>query len=116
MRKPNVKELVKAIKTGKGNVSAVARGFKVPRSTVYSWIQASVIAQEALADEREAVVDDAESVLYAEIVARNMTAVAYALNNSPEAKRRGWGAKTQIEHSGQLDTPITIVKENRSNG
>jgi transposase-like protein len=113
MRKPSVDELIKAIKKGKGNVSAVARGFGVPRSSVYNWIIASPTAQAALADEREAVVDDAESVLYAEIIARNMTAVAYVLNNSPEAKRRGWGPKAQIEHSGQIDTPITIVKENR---
>lgn len=45
------------------------------------------------------MVDDAESVLYKQVVQdQNMQAVMYVLNNSPQAKRRGWGPRH--EHTG----------------
>lgn len=92
MKRPTAKELAEKIREGKGNVSAVARAFHVPRSTVYGWIQSSEIAKQALADEREMVVDVAESVLFRKVLDQDMTAVAYVLNNAAEARSRGWGA------------------------
>jgi hypothetical protein len=106
-RKPTAAKLADKIRESKGNVSAVARAYSVPRSTVYGWIQSSATAQEALADEREQVIDVAESILFKKIIDGDMTAVAYTLNNSPEAKRRGWG--NRIEHTGAGGEPLNVV-------
>jgi len=107
-RKPKAAELADKIHEAKGNVSAVARAYGVSRRTVYGWIQDSVLAQEALADEREAFVDVAESILYKRVVEdESDTAVFYVLNNMDAAKRRGWGPKAQIEHSGETAVRIT---------
>ena len=110
MKKPTVPELQEQIELMKGNVSAVARAYKVDRTTMYRWIYASATLQQALDDSRERMVDDAESVLYKQVVTdQNMQAVMYVLNNSPQAKRRGWGPKTELEHSGD-GFSITIDK------
>ena len=102
MRKPPVAELQDQIEKLKGNVSAVARAYNVDRTTMYRWINASPTLQQALDDSRERMVDDAESVLYKQVVQdQNMQAVMYVLNNSPQAKRRGWGPKQELEHSGK---------------
>ena len=102
MAKPKVVELIKQIERTRGNVSAIARAYDVSRTAVYLWISASPTLQQALDDSRERMVDDAESVLYKQVVQdQNMQAVMYVLNNSPQAKRRGWGPKQEIEHSGK---------------
>jgi len=49
-----------------------------------------------LQEEREALVDMAESALRAEVLDRNMTAVIWTLKASPEAKRRGWGERQEL--------------------
>lgn len=111
MAKPNASQLVSKIQESKGNITALARAFHVSRTAVYQWIQSYPTAQQALKDEREGVVDVAESVLFAEVIARNMTAVAYVLNNSPEAKNRGWGGT--VDSQGKPVQPITYIKEVR---
>jgi predicted transcriptional regulator len=108
-RKPNAAELAEKIKEAKGNVSAVARAYHVTRTAVYGWIQSSAAARDALADEREQMVDVAESVLFKQVVEGNMTAVAYTLNNSPEARRRGWGMQHRVEHSGDTQTTVRVI-------
>jgi len=72
--------------------------------------------QRVLQEEREALVDMAESALRAEVLERNMTAIIWTLKASPEAKRRGWserhevggpdGGPVQHEHKGQTHGDI----------
>ena len=47
---------------------------------------------------------------FKKIIDGDMTAVAYTLNNSPEAKRRGWG--NRIEHTGAEGGIIRITVSN----
>jgi hypothetical protein len=49
----------------------------------------------------------AESALRAEVLDRNMTAVIWTLKASPEAKRRGWGERTEV--TGKDGAPLTIA-------
>ena len=67
MAKPKAGELVEQIKNAKGNISAIARAYKVSRTAVYQWIKSYESAQEALKDEREIVVDVAESILFEKV-------------------------------------------------
>lgn len=115
MRKPSAERLSEQITKGKGNISAVARAFGVPRSHVYGWIKSYPSCQQTLKDMRESVIDDAESILYKMVVDQNMTAVAYVLNNSPEARARGWNVQqTDITSGGQpITQPVTYIKEVR---
>jgi hypothetical protein len=110
--KPKATELVEQIKNAKGNISAVARAYKVSRTAVYQWIEATATAKQALADERETMVDVAESALYRNVVQGENSAIFYVLNNSPEAKRRGWGPK--IEHSGDVSLVVKRLKGDAS--
>lgn len=111
MKRPSVADIEAQIKRTQGNVSAIARSYDVSRKTVYNWINASPTLQQALDDSRERMVDDCESVLYKQAVQdQNMQAVMYVLNNSPQAKRRGWGPKQELEHSGKgEDGAIPII-------
>jgi len=107
MAKPKVAELLEQIERTRGNVSAIARAYGVSRTAVYHWINASPTLMSALDDGRERMVDDAESVLYKQVVQdQNMQAVMYVLNNSPQAKRRGWGPRQ--EHTGADGGPVEV--------
>jgi hypothetical protein len=100
--KPPVTDLVQKIEEAKGNISAVARAYGRPRSTVYSWIEGSVTAQQAIKDQRELVVDVAENRLFGNMNEGDNQAIFYILNNMKEAKDRGWGNKLELEHSGAV--------------
>ena len=107
MAAPPVDELVKQIENAKGNVSAVARAYKVTRQTAYNWINASAKAKQAIVDERRSMVDVAISALYRNVLAGKESSIFYTLNNSPEAKLLGWGPRHEI--AGVDDKPILEV-------
>ncbi len=66
------------------------------RTALHARIAKSPQLKQVLQEEREALVDMAESALRAEVLDRNMTAVIWTLKASPEAKRRGWGERTEL--------------------
>lgn len=103
MAKPSVNQVEELIDLKKGNVSAVARALGYSRTQVYKWISDSPTLQRVLDDSRETMVDTAESLIYKRMaVDDDLAAAMYVLNNSPQAKRRGWGPKVQQEHSGEM--------------
>ena len=104
MDKPKITDLIVQIERVRGNVSALARVYERPRSTVMSWIESSSTATQALEDARETRVDFAEHTVYKQMSEDNLSAAFYVLNNDPAAKRRGWGARLELEHSGKIDS------------
>ena len=103
MKKPTTKDIISQVERARGNVSAVARHYGRPRSTVQSWIDASPTATQALDDARETRVDVAEMVVYKLASEENPSAAFYILNNDPKAKARGWGAKLELALSGNIN-------------
>jgi len=103
MKKPTTKDIISQVERARGNVSAVARHYGRPRSTVQSWIDASPTATQALDDARETRVDVAEMVVYKLAAEENPSAAFYILNNDPKAKARGWGAKLELALSGNIN-------------
>lgn len=95
-RHPSAAQVEEAIRSAAGNVTAAARGLGVGRTALHRRIATSSHLQQVLQEEREALVDMAESALRAEVLARNMTAVIWTLKASPEAKRRGWGERHEL--------------------
>jgi hypothetical protein len=106
-RNPSVAQVEDAIRKAAGNVTAAARGLGVGRTALHRRIARSAQLQQALQEERESLVDMAESALRAEVLDRNMTAVIWTLKASPEAKRRGWGERTEV--TGKDGAPLTIA-------
>ena len=105
-KRPSVVQIEDAIRKAAGNVTAAARGLGINRTSLHARIARSPALQQVLQEEREALVDMAESALRAEVLDRNMTAVIWTLKASPEAKRRGWGERTEL--SGKDGGPIVI--------
>lgn len=98
MEKPTATELIKKIEEARGNISAIARAYKRPRSTIYAWIASYETAKQAWKDQRELVVDAVEDRLFKRaIVDENDQSMFYILNNMQEAKDRGWGQR--FEHN-----------------
>ena len=92
----SVAQCADALHKSAGNVTAAARGLGIARTSLHQRIAKSPELQRVLQEEREALVDMAESALRAEVLDRNMTAVIWTLKASPEAKRRGWGERTEL--------------------
>lgn len=106
-KRPSVVQIEDAIRKAAGNVTAAARGLGIGRTSLHARIAKSPELQRILQEERESLVDMAESALRAEVLDRNMTAVIWTLKASPEAKRRGWGERTEV--TGKDGAPLTIA-------
>lgn len=105
-KRPSVVQIEDAIRKAAGNVTAAARGLGIGRTSLHARIAKSPELQRILQEERESLVDMAESALRAEVLDRNMTAVIWTLKASPEAKRRGWGERQEV--TGVDGAPIQV--------
>ena len=95
-RHPTAVQVAEAIHKAAGNVTEAARGLGVNRTSLHARIAKSPDLQRVLQEERDSLVDMAESALRAEVLARNITAIIWTLKASPEAKRRGWGERHEV--------------------
>ncbi len=118
VRQPTVKKAVHlptavqvedALRKAAGNVTAAARGLGMSRTALHRRISRSQDLQRVLQEEREALVDMAESALRAEVLERNMTAIIWTLKASPEAKRRGWSERHEV--GGPDGGPVRVITE-----
>jgi hypothetical protein len=105
-KRPSAAQVEDAIRRSAGNVTAAARGLGVGRTALHARIAKSPDLQRVLQEEREALVDMAESALRAEVLDRNMTAIIWTLKASPEAKRRGWSERHEL--GGPDGGPVLI--------
>ena len=76
-----------------GNVSAVARRFGVSRKAVMNLVNARPDLQQVLRDAREALVDHAESALFAAVSRGEAWAVCFALKT--QGRSRGYVEKPE---------------------
>ncbi len=109
LTRPSVVQIEDAIRKSAGNVTYAAKALGVGRTSLHARIAKSPQLQQVLQEERESLVDMAESALRAEVLDRNMTAVIWTLKASPEAKRRGWGERTELTgpNGGPIQTEET---------
>lgn len=98
--------IAEALRKSAGNITAAARSLGMSRTGLHLRISKTASLQQVVKEEREALIDMAESALRAEILDRNMTAVIWALKASPEAKRRGWGERQEV--TGAEGQPLMI--------
>lgn len=111
MAKPKVNDLIAKIREAKGNISAVARAYHVSRTAVYQWIATYETAKEALADEREGMVDVAESALYKQIIGGDTTAIIFTLKTL--GKSRGYIEKQEVKFTTWQDEIVQLLRDGR---
>ena len=93
--------IIEAIKGSGGIISTIAKRLNVSWHTADKYIQQSDETKEALADEREAILDMAEGALYSSIKEGNTQDAKWLL--ATKGRKRGFNEKIDIEHSGDLN-------------
>jgi hypothetical protein len=109
VHQPTVAVIADAIRKSAGNVTAAARSLGMDRTALHHRIAKSETLKRIVQEEREALVDMAESALRAEVLDRNMTAIIWTLKASPEAKRRGWSERHEMTGPDGGPIPHTFV-------
>ncbi len=94
-----------AIVTFQGNLKAIARNFKVHRSSVQEFIGKSKELTQILKDAREGELDDAESSLYRAIINGEAWAVCFKLKT--QGKGRGYVERKEL--TGAEGVPLIDV-------
>lgn len=89
-----IKGLKETIEKHRGNISLVARSFGVSRTTIYKHLNKHPELKVYLADEREKMIDNVESVLYNQALDGNITAVIFFLKT--QGKNRGYIERQEI--------------------
>lgn len=91
-----------------GNVSETCRKFKIPRKTVYNWINKNEWFKDAFEDIQESLIDDSESELYRLRNSGNVTAIIFHLKT--KGKDRGWDEKREIIIRNEQEKNIDLSK------
>ena len=96
----NRETLINEIWRNKGKVSLVAERLGVTSRTIYNYAEKYATVQTALDDAHQhsmvLLVDTAETKVQHSVLEGERWAVLHTLNNSPEAKRRGWGPRHEV--------------------
>jgi predicted transcriptional regulator len=100
-------QVIKAIKEKKGIVSSVADTLGVSRLTVYNYINRHATVQQALQDERERMIDTAESALYVALSKQEAWAVSLVLKTI--GKNRGYVERIENNISGEVTTYVVDI-------
>ncbi len=95
----------------KGNISAVARRFKVDRSSVQELIGKRPALQQVLRDAREGRLDDAEDSLDRAVLEAQGWAVCFILKTL--GKSRGYVERHEITGKDGDAIPVTFIEINR---
>ncbi len=109
MKKVSVSDIEPLVAEKNGNIAAIARALRVDRHTIDRRMNESPMLKQAIEDAREGMLDNAESVLYREILNGNMTAVIFFLKT--QGRKRGYVERQEFQHSGEIAMPTvqTIV-------
>lgn len=105
-----IAQIEKALIAADGNMSEAGRMLGVTRQNIHARVQGSSTLQQVIEDAQEDLVDFAISRLRVRVSADDTTAIAYVLNNSPAAKRRGWGPRHEI--TGADGKPVSVMVVN----
>ena len=103
MAKKSKKAIIEAIKDSGGIMSTIARRLGVTWHTADSWIRESGELMEALQDEKETILDMAESTLFKKIKEGDEQSAKWYL--SKVGKQRGYGDSLALEGG---DIPVSI--------
>lgn len=93
-------KLISAIWSSKGRPSLIAEAMGVTVRTIYNYIDRYATVKNAYEDAKqqfyENLVDTAEMKTHKAVDDGERWAIKHVLDNSPEAKRRGWGPRHEL--------------------
>lgn len=104
MKKIAVEQLQTLLEENKGNLAAVSRRMGVSRTAIYNRINESPTLQQTLADARETMLDNAESVLYKKVLEGSTPELLFFLKT--QGRNRGYVERQEIDHSGDVTTRV----------
>jgi hypothetical protein len=104
--KLNEKLVGEAIVKARGNLAQVARKFGVSRQAAWKFVESRPALKAICHDEREGMIDEAESALNAAVRAGEAWAVCFFLKT--QGKSRGYIEKAEVEHD--MKAAVKIVK------
>ena len=110
MARKSKKAIIEAIKDSGGIMSTIARRLGVTWHTADTWVKQYDETKQALQDEREAILDLAESTLFRNIKDGNSQDAKWLL--STMGKNRGYSERHEITgaDSGPIDVNAIIRK------
>lgn len=102
------------IEKHRGNVSAISRVLKQPRSTIHKLISDDPVLARLLADERERMIDNAEEGLNSAVDKGEAWAVCFTLKT--QGKERGYTERSEVTGKDGVDLmPPKVIVEIVSN-
>lgn len=113
MAKINITSFKKALKDSGGVQARIAERLQIGRSTVHDFLNKNPKMRKLLNQEAEQILDIAEDNINLDIATRkDVDSSKWKLLHSKGGRARGYGQKTEIEHSGetQPNTFNLIVK------
>ena len=106
----NKKKLTELIPEYDGNISAIARAFKVDRRAIYNRIENDPELGELITQARESILDDVESALYREAKSgKNVAAMIFFMKT--QGQKRGYIESNHVQFTGKGDGPLKILVE-----
>ena len=102
-------EMVTAIKGSGGFVTEIARRLRCHRSTIYRYKAKYEDIAAAIFEEKEHLLDTAESALLKQINNGHITAIIFYLKT--QGYKRGYGDRTKLDFDGSLITTEKRVKD-----
>jgi transposase-like protein len=100
--------IIRAIQAAKGNVSAAARTLGCTRQTLANYVKKYSSVRQALDDEREAMIDTAESALYSAVLDKQGWAVCFTLKTL--GRSRGYIERHDVHVTDWRDQAIAKIQ------
>ena len=101
-------DVIASIERNKGNLSAVARQFGVSRMTVHRYMADHPTVKASVADARESMLDNAESVLYKKVLEGSTPELIFFLKT--QGRNRGYVERSEITGANGADLFIRLDK------
>lgn len=108
MVKITKKKFIESVEGSRGILSVVARKMNVSRMAIYKFLRKYPDMWDELENEAEKRIDLAESVIDKRMLEGDIRAAEIVLVRNKRGRARGYGDRTEIEHSGLGDTEINI--------
>lgn len=93
MSKLTVNSVINKLREARGNIAAAAIGLRVARSSLYRFMQDNPELKEIVEEEREAMLDAAEAVLYGKVLEGSTPELIFYMKT--QGHKRGYNEKNQ---------------------
>ena len=103
-KKYEISDIKKAIKGSGAIISTIAKKLNCEWHTAKKYIEAHEETKKALKDEKEGMLDFAESMLMKNIQEQDTTSIIFYLKT--KGKKRGYTEKQEIDHKVKNETVI----------